>query len=266
MTDNPPGAPTVTAPAPIAGRRQEFIAGARDTVPLLVGAAPFGTIFGALAITAGLTPGATLGMSLFVFAGSAQFIAAGLIAQNVALLLIVITTFIVNLRHALYAASLGPHMKHLSQKWLLPLGFWLTDETYAVVIRRYSQDSTSPYRHWYHLGSAVAMYSNWQAWTLLGILAGTRIENAADLGLDFAMVVTFIGMTVLFIENRALLISAAVAGVVALIAYGLPHQLGLMVAALAGIGAGVLAENHLPKVKRDDDIPQTKEIPEEVRS
>jgi hypothetical protein len=60
----------------------------------------------------------------------------------------------------LYSASLGPHMKHLSQKWLLPLAFWLTDETYAVVITRYQQADDSPYKHWYHLGSVSRYVSD----------------------------------------------------------------------------------------------------------
>ena len=63
-------------------RRQEFLAGMRDTLPLIIGAIPFGVIFGALAVTAGLSVTATMGMSLIVFAGSAQFIAAGLVTQG----------------------------------------------------------------------------------------------------------------------------------------------------------------------------------------
>src|SRR5687767_11676496 len=141
--------------------RAEFLRGMRDTLPLVLGAIPFGIIFGAVAVTNGLSTGAALGMSAFVFAGSSQFIAAGLVGQGVALPFIVLTTFVVNLRHALYSATLAPHMRHLSQRWLLPLGFWLTDETFAVVIKRYTEPDASPHKHWYHFGSSVAMYTNW---------------------------------------------------------------------------------------------------------
>jgi predicted branched-subunit amino acid permease len=75
-------------------RRGEFIAGLKDTLPLMLGAAPFGIIFGALAITSGLSVGATLGMSLFVFAGSSQFIAVGLLARAASLPVIILTTFV----------------------------------------------------------------------------------------------------------------------------------------------------------------------------
>lgn len=231
---------------PTPTKRAEFLDGVKDTLPLMLGALPFAIIFGALGISSGLTPEAVMGLSVFVFAGSAQFIAAGLFAQSVGVGLIILTTLIVNLRHTLYAASLGPYMKDLSQKWLLPLGFWLTDETYAVVVTRYAQKDHSPHKHWYHLGSSVAMYINWQLWTLAGLIAGTQLDGLADWGLDFAMVVTFIGLVVPLIKTRPMLVCAVVAGGVALLTAHLPNQAGLMVAAFAGITAGVLAEQMLP--------------------
>src|SRR5262249_43779897 len=119
-------------------KRTEFWNGVKDTFPLVVGAAPFGIIFGALAVTSGISPGGALAMSAIVFAGPSQFIAAGLVAGGASILVIVLTTLVVNVRHALYAASLAPHVKHLPQRWLAPLGFWLTDESYVVVIARYN--------------------------------------------------------------------------------------------------------------------------------
>ncbi len=223
-------------------RRAEFLMGVRDTLPLIAGAIPFGIIFGAVAATSGLTPAATLAMSAFVFAGSSQFIAAGLVAQHVTVGFIILTTFVVNLRHALYSASLAPHMRHLSQAWLLPLGFWLTDESFAVVIARYTQPDKSPHKHWYFFGSAVAMYSNWQLCTLIGVIAGQAIPDARGWGLEFAMVVTFIGLVVPMVKDHPMLIATLVAGGTALLANGLPSKLGLMIGALLGVAAGIVAE------------------------
>lgn len=227
-------------------RRNEFFTGFKAMFPLMLSSIPFAIIFGASAVTGGLSPAAAMGMSLFVFAGSAQFLGANLFAQGASLVIIVLTTFVVNLRHGLYGASLAPYVKHLAQWWLLPLSFMLTDETYAIVIRRYQADEESPYLHWYYLGSCLAMYSNWQFWTLIGILAGQRFEGLAELGLDFAMVVTFIGILVPLIVNRPMLVCAVVAGVVGVVTYDMPNKLGLMVAAVVGIMAGMVAEgfNH----------------------
>lgn len=223
--------------------RAEFWAGGRDTIPLIVGAIPFGLIFGALASASGLSFAAGMGMSTFVFAGSAQFIAVGLVAAGTGWPLIVLTTFVVNLRHALYSATLAPHVVHLPQRWQIPLAFGLTDETFAVAVKRYNEGDDSPHKRWYYLGSMVFMYSNWQLCTFLGLTVGQLIPNAAAWGLDFAMPVTFIGMVIPYLTTRPMVVATAVAGATALLTYPLPHNLGLIVASLAGIAAGAVSES-----------------------
>lgn len=222
--------------------RAALIAGAKDTIPLVVGAIPFGIIFGTLSTASGLSPWGALAMSAFVFAGSAQFIALGLLAAGSSIPIIILTTFVVNLRHMLYSASLLPHLKHLPQRWLAPLAFWLTDETFAVTINHFSQHPVHPHNRWYYLGSALAMYLNWQACTLIGVTLGQSIPNAAAWGLDVAMPVTFIGITLPYLKSKPMWASVTVAGAVSLAAYSLPQKSGLMLAAVAGIAAGLIAE------------------------
>lgn len=239
-----PAAPSPYSPA---SPTAEFCKGARDILPLIVGAIPFGLIFGTLAVSSGLSVGGTLAMSAIVFAGSAQFIAVGMVATKTAGWLVVLTTFVVNLRHLLYAASLLPYLKPLSQRWKALLGFLLTDESFAVAIRRYegTGEALSPqshYKHWYYLGAALVMYGNWQFCTLLGVMVGQKLPNAAGWGLDFAMSVTFIGMIVPYLKSRPMVAAVVVSGLVALVASPLPHKLGLMVAAIAGILTGLLSE------------------------
>ncbi len=226
-------------------KRAEFWAGVRDIFPLIVGAIPFGIIFGTLATSNGLSASGALAMSALVFAGSSQFIAAGMIATKTGWLLIVFTTFVVNLRHLLYSVSLVPYVKKLPQRWKVPLAFGLTDEAFAVVIRRYESPDASPFKHWYYLGAASAMYLNWLLCTFVGITIGQLIPNAANWGLDFAMSATFIGITIPYLKTRPMMLAVIVAGTVAVMANPLPHKLGLMVAATAGIITGVLAEKQL---------------------
>jgi 4-azaleucine resistance transporter AzlC len=230
--------------------RGEFLQGVKDTFPLLVGALPFGLIYGVTAIAGGLSPMAVLGMSLFVYAGSSQFIGANLFAQGTGIFVIVLTTFFVNLRHALYSATLAPHLSHLSQKWLLPLGFWLTDETFAVVSMYTQNHPASPYTHWYQLGSSLAMYLNWQLWTIVGILVGSALQGIQNLGLSFAMVVTFLGIVVTMIKNRAMFICMVVTTLATLLLFPLrstllANNVWLIVAAIIGIIAGMIAETQL---------------------
>ncbi len=227
----------------MSSRWKQTLVGARDTIPMLVGAAPFGIIFGTLAVSSGLSVAATLAMSALVFAGSAQFVAIGLIASGAGLVVILLTTFIINLRHILYSASLLPFVRHLPQRWRVPLAFWLTDESYAVVHNHYQQrELPLLHKHWYFLGSNLAMYLTWFLCTVIGVVLGHALPGMAGWGLDFAMVATFIGIVVPMLRTRPMLVAALVAAVVAVAANPLPFKLGLMLAALLGVAAGILAE------------------------
>ncbi len=232
---------TVTAPSSPT-RRQEFLTGVRNTFPLLLGAFPFGLIYGALAVPSGLSATAAMAMSAIVFAGSSQFIAVGLIAAQAPVPIIILTTFVVNLRHMLYSASLLPYLKHLPHRWRIPLAFWLTDETYAVTIHHFQEDGSAEYKHWFQLGSSLAMYLNWQFWTFLGVMLGERIPDASSWGLDVAMPVTFIGMIIPFVKSSPMLVSVLTAGAASLLTYNMPYKLGIFLSAFLGIFAGLLAE------------------------
>lgn len=223
-------------------RSQEFWHGCRDILPLIVGAIPFGIIFGTLSIGAGLSTWQTIGMSALVFAGSAQFIAITLITGGVGAAVVLLTTFVVNLRHALYSAALQPFVRHLSSRWRVPLAFWLTDEAFAVIQHRYASDDASPHKHWFFLGAALTMYLSWQLATLAGIAFGQAVPNVASWGLDFAMIATFVGIAVPMMRTRPQVASALVAAAVALLTWELPYKLGLIAAALAGIVVGVWLE------------------------
>ncbi len=223
-------------------RRTEFFKGARDTLPLIIGAIPFGIIFGTLSAGAGLSIAGTMGMSLFVFAGSSQFIAMGMVAAGTAWPMIVLTTFVVNFRHLLYTATLLPYMQRLPRRWQALLAFGLTDETFVVSVGRWCRGTEGPYKHWYQLGSMVFMYTNWNLCTLIGIAAGQMLKGIGGWGLDFAMVAAFIGMVLPYLKDRPNYCAVIAAGAAALAFHGLPHQLGLIVASLIGVAAGVLAE------------------------
>lgn len=222
--------------------QREFWSGIRDTFPLVVGAVPFGIIFGTLAESGGLSWGGALGFSLIVFAGSAQFIALGMVSAGASWPMIVLTTLVVNLRHLLYSTTLLPKVRHLSQRWRIPLAFWLTDETFVVTAQHYEQSEDLEYKHWYFLGSALAMYGNWQLCTLVGLLFGRMIPGIETWGLDFAMSASFIGMIIPYLRNRPMIAAGVVSGSLALWLHPLPNKLGLIIAALSGVAVGFVLE------------------------
>jgi 4-azaleucine resistance transporter AzlC len=219
---------------------KQFWAGARAEIPLLIGVIPFGLIYGALAVNAGLSNAEAQLMSAIVFAGSAQFITAQLVHEAAPGLVIVLTIAIVNLRHMLYSASMAPYIASLSTRWKAVLSYLLTDEAYAPTILHYEKDGVAPYAHWFWLGAGCTLWTFWQTSTAVGIFLGAAIPESWSL--DFALPLTFIAMLVPVLRARPAIAAALSAGVVALLAFSLPYKLGLIVAALVGIMVGTLLE------------------------
>src|SRR6185436_14204458 len=149
---------------------RDFRAGFVGTMPLWLGVAPFGAIYAVTARAAGLSAAQTLAMSLLVFAGAAQFTAAGLFASGAAPLAIVITTLIINARHALLAASLAPFVRRERPALKALLG--------------------------YQLGSNISLYMIWQCSTVGGMLFSAQMPDTAAYGLDLVFPLTFIGLLV----------------------------------------------------------------------
>ena len=136
--------------------------GYRATIPLMVGVVAFGLFFGALATATGLSPLQTVGMSILVFAGSSQLVATQLIGHEAALPIIILTTFIINLRNFLYSASLASFFRPLSQTWKLLLAYPLSDENYATTVTRKQQGNISPHElAWFMAGSSLNLISAW---------------------------------------------------------------------------------------------------------
>jgi 4-azaleucine resistance transporter AzlC len=219
---------------------RNFWAGVRAELPLLIGVFPFGLIYGALAISSGLPPSTAQLMSSIVFAGSSQFIAAQLFHESAPGLVIVLTIAVVNLRHALYSASIAPYVASLSTRWKTLLSYLLTDEAYAPSIIHYEKEGITKYGHWFFLGAGFSLWFTWQVSTGLGIFLGSAIPDSWSL--DFALPLTFIAMAVPVLKNRPAISAALSAGITALLAYSLPYRLGLILAALVGIVVGTLLE------------------------
>ena len=217
-----------------------FWSGVREEVPLLVGVFPFGMIYGALALNAGLSLAASQMMSSIVFAGSSQFIAAQLVHDAAPGLVIVLTIAVVNLRHMLYSASLAPYLEKLPVRWKVLLAYLLTDEAYAPTALKFEREGTTPLGHWFLFGAGLALWSTWQVSTGLGIFLGAAIPQ--NWPLDFALPLTFIALVMPALKNRPAIAAALSAGLVALLAISLPYKLGLILAALTGILVGTMLE------------------------
>jgi predicted branched-subunit amino acid permease len=222
-----------------ASPRSEFLAGARDISPVLLGTIPFGLVAGVAVASAGMSPVEGIALSLFAFSGIAQLITCQLIAADSPALVTIAAAFVVSLRLLMYSAALSPHLMHLDRRWRALLAFLMTDQSFALTMRVASEPAR-PNFHWHFLGSGATLYAAWQAAVVLGVAVGAQVP--ASWSLDFAVTLTFIALLVPVVRTRADLAAAIVAAAVSLVAAGLPYRLALVVAAIAGIAAGMAIE------------------------
>ena len=214
-------------------RSEAFWLGVRALLPMHLGVMPFGVIYGIVALQSGIPPLAAVLMSSIVFAGSAQFLLAQLVGAGAPALLMVGAAGVVNLRHALYSASVAPVLKQLSWRWKLLLAYLLTDEAYAATIPHLLASPRSPYAHWILFGAGFTLWAGWQIATLAGVVLGAQLPD--NLSLDFALPLTFIAIVVPLLTDRRRVAIASVAGVLAVLLAGLPYKLGLFCAALVAL-------------------------------
>lgn len=209
-------------------------------LPVLPGVATFGLISGVAMVGSGMTPLAAIAMSVATYAGTAQLAALQLLAAGAPMVVILFAALILNLRFALYSLSMAPHFRgaRTPRKWLY--SYLLSDNGYAHFITRYASHPDEGDKVGYYLGACTAIWTTWQVATAVGIALGAGLP--ARWRLEFTVTLTFFALGISVIRDRALAIAAATAAVTAILAMSLPYRLGLIVAAAAGIAAGVVAE------------------------
>ncbi|HEX2528423.1 MAG TPA: AzlC family ABC transporter permease [Geminicoccus sp.] len=214
--------------------RFEFWSGAARTLPLIIAIAPFGILFGALAVDNGFTVAEAVLMSAAVYGGASQMVGIELFGQRVAPWLIVLSIFIVNARSILYSAAGGRLIGHWSavQK---ALGFFLmVDPQYAETERRAERGRSISFA-WY-MGLALPIYGCWIAETLLGALFGRLIGNTHALGLDFLVPIYFLSLVMGFRQRANWLPVVVISAVGSMLVYqilGSPWH--VTVGALVGV-------------------------------
>jgi len=217
-----------------------WLQGMAQAVPIVLGYIPVGFAYGVLAQKAGLSPFNTLLMSIIVYAGSAQLIAVGLIASGLTPLSIIITTFIVNLRHMLMSAALSPHLQSWRKPELAAFAYELTDESFAVHATRINGQER-PKRE--TIAINVTAQASWVLGTALGIFGGQMIADIKPFALDYALPAMFIALLVMQIKNKVQVIVAVLAGVFSLGLYLIGfRQWYVIIATVLAATLGVVLE------------------------
>jgi len=222
--------------------------GLRDVAPILLGVAPFALVAGATAVNAGLSPLQAAGLSLVVFAGASQLAAIELLGDNAELLIVLATGVVINLRMLMYSASIAPHFRAFRTRWKAACSYILTDQAYALSVARYtgvSADLDPTARRWYYLAVGGSLWAVWQLCTLVGIAVGARVPPVW--GLEFAVPLVFLSLLIPATTSWPKLVAAAVGGGVAVAGavFSIPLNLGLIAGGIAGVAAGVFADERL---------------------
>lgn len=218
--------------------RQGVLAG----LPFVLVIIPFSTLFGVLATEAGLSVFETMAFSVVVIAGAAQFTALQLMQENAPTAIVLLSALAVNLRMAMYSASLTPYLGS-APLWQRALCAYVTvDQSYVVGVAKFEDEPgmSVPERVRFFLGAVTPVVPLWYAFTLVGALLGAQVPESW--ALDFAIPITFLAMIAPMFRTLAHVVAAFVAVAVALPAAGVPYSLGLLIAGIAGMMAGAQTE------------------------
>lgn len=220
-----------------------FWQGVKDCIPTIFGYLSLGFTCGVVSKSCGLTFLEAVGMSAFVYGGSSQFIAASMIMSAASIPSIILTIFLVNLRHLFLSASIAPYFKKNSFFKNLFIGALLTDETFVVASSE-GMNKKKLNNSWM-IGLNITAYINWSIATGIGVILGNLIPDYKTLGLDFALTAMFIGLLISSIKGNVKAKKAIIIIITSIITLIISIQMvsssvGVIIAAVAGALIGVV--------------------------
>jgi len=233
-------------PTSQARKKRPLKRGAAAAWPICLGYLPIGLAFGVLAQKAGLSPLQIGLMSIFVFAGSSQFIAVSMLAAGASIISIVATTFVVNLRHFLMSSALAVFLKNADPKKLTFFSYGVTDESFAVNLSKFRDTQ------WDLNSALVTNYTanfTWIVTTVLGGIGGQFIPAHA-FGIDYALIAMFICLLVFQLRGFIYIITAIIAGIFAVfLSMLIPGNSYIVIASMAAAAIGVIIKKKAGRVE-----------------
>jgi predicted branched-subunit amino acid permease len=217
-----------------------FRTGLKGGAIVALSAAPFGALFGAVAVDNGLSILEAILMSATIYAGASQLVGIELFGQKLEPWLIVLSIFAVNFRHILYSAAMVRSVEHWPVINRIVAFFFLVDPQFAETVRK--QENGEPVRFSWYLGFALAIYFPWVATTAIGAFFGEMIGDPKALGFDVLLPVYFMGMVIGFRKRDnfySVMVASALASIAAYHFVGSPWHVSI--GAAAGILVAVLS-------------------------
>jgi 4-azaleucine resistance transporter AzlC len=243
--------PAPDAPTLRAARRRLAV----DMLGIVASAAGFGVVFGLTARANGFSPLEAMAFSVLVFAGASQFAAAGMVGAGFGWPAIVVLTGLVNARHLLYAAALGPWLRDRSRGERALMAHVLTDEAFALSLVHFRRLGFAD-RRGYWLAAIGGVFIPWNLATLVGVLGGQIVPDPRLLGLDIVFPAAMAGLAVgLATGRREVAAGIAGVGIALLMGLAVDPRAGVLAGGLLGPVVGLLVPRHDPAIPEPDELP-----------
>ncbi len=189
--------------------KKDIYQGLHRSIPVCLGYFPIGFAFGVMAVGVDMNFMETALMSILVYAGSAQFIAVGMVGEQIAVLTIALTTFLVNLRHLLMSAALAPSLGHLTRLQQAVFAYQLTDESFALHSLDFKEEKTPPVTR--IIATNMTAHLCWVTGSVAGAWTGGLLTDLETLGLDFALPAMFIFLLIIQLASLKYILVALLA-------------------------------------------------------
>ncbi len=217
--------------------KTRFLFGARAGIPVVLGFIPVGIAYGVMARQAGFSILETCVMSLSVYAGASEMMAAGMYAQGAGILAIVIATFFLNLRHIIMSTCVFSGMRSSKLWQRLLAAFGVTDESFAIFTTIPERQRTPAF----FAGLVIVTYSSWNIGSLIGAAASDILPPMLTASLGIALYAMFIGLLMPGLRGnfRLFVLVVFTALVNSLLSAFIPSSWALIASTLIGAAAGV---------------------------
>mgnify|MGYP003345378080 FL=1 len=219
-------------------KKQLFTRGMLDISPHMLSVIPFGIICGAIGVELGFDPLLVYAMSIIIFGGASQIVFLQLLSGGASGLVAAISVGVINSRHLLYGAVLSEYLEKLSLIKKLLISYIIVDQGFAESNKFFKKNKSEQYLHYHLIGTGCTMWVCWQIATLSGIILGSFVPE--ELGLKFAIPLTFIAIVIQDLKKLDHLIVMIVCGLSSLLFYDAPFRSYIIISPILALFVAAL--------------------------
>ncbi|MCY4334787.1 MAG: AzlC family ABC transporter permease [Litoreibacter sp.] len=225
--------------------KSAYFQGIKAALPFIVVVTPFAMLFGVVATEAGLPLTQVMAFSALVVAGASQFTALQFMSENAPVIVVLASALAVNLRMAMYSASLTPHLGKAPGWQRVLAAYFNVDQAFLLSHTEFERapEASVPEKMAYYFGTVTPIVPLWYLFTFVGAVIGEAIP--AEYGLDFIVPITFLAMIVPALRTLAHVVAALTSILLALLLVSVPFNLGLLIAAVAAMMVGAEVERRM---------------------